>query len=383
MRLQALPYRLPLRQPWHSARGTLSERCGWLLVAEHDGLTGYGDCAPLPAAGTEELDAADRRLTHWQARASACTPQAMLDALDAALPSATPAADAAVECALLDVLSKAAAVPLRAYLLRGCAPALAELATSASTPERIPVNGALGALMNCLPQTIAAQCAAGFRVLKLKVGTGHWSDEIEQLGALLAALPEGAQLRLDANGAWDFATASRILQALEALNAKCKRGPPPIESLEEPLRDPQDNQLAQLQARTSIALALDESLPRRAWPLKLDHLPVRRLVLKPQVLGGLRPSLKLAAAALEAGKETLVTSLIESAAGLWASAQLAAALAHLAEGSQAARIHHGLATADWLAKDLGEPPPIRDGMLHLGEGPGSGFQSWATAGDRE
>jgi L-alanine-DL-glutamate epimerase-like enolase superfamily enzyme len=142
-----------------------------------------------------------------------------------------------------------------------------------------------------------------------------------------------------------------------------------IESLEEPLREPNDRDLEALQRRAPFSLALDESLPQRPQPMALESIPVRRLVLKPGVLGGSRRALALARHALEAGREVVVTSLIESAAGVWASVQLAAA-----SGSPLA---HGLATSDWLASDLGAPPAIDAGRIPLAAMPGSGFQPYA------
>ena len=132
---------------------------------------------------------------------------------------------------------------------------------------------------------------------------------------------------------------------------------------EEPLAEPEDGALAHLQAQTPFDLALDESLARHP-AIAPSSLPVRRLVLKPAALGGLRRTLRLAGQARAAGREVVVTSLVSSAAGLWVEAQLAAAT-----GSSLA---HGLATADWLATDVGAPPPVENGMLLLPETPGSG-----------
>jgi len=173
------------------------------------------------------------------------------------------------------------------------------------------------------------------------------------------------RLCLDANGAWDADQAEMMIALLNRL---------PVESLEEPLRRSDDALLAALQAGARFPLALDESLVQRR-PLTAGRLPVRRLVLKPGVIGGLRPTLALARQAQAAGREVVLTSLIESAAGLWASAQLAAAI----EAVPAAPLAHGLATAHWLARDLGRPPLVRTGRLRLSAIPGSGF---ARAVDR-
>ncbi|EIC22924.1 enolase C-terminal domain-like protein [Thiorhodovibrio frisius] len=370
-RLLLHPYRLPLHRPWRSAHGGLSERQGWLVIAhggQHESRhRGYGDCAPFPAAGTETLAAAAARLKYWQMRAQSESDQELLDALSNSLPSQTPAADAAVEIALLDWHARTARQCLRALLQPGAA----EL-------EQIPVNAALGTLIDCTPAALHAAARRDFWVFKLKVGTAPIETELAHLRSLLAALPQPGQLRLDANGAWDLATARRFLAALEQLPQQADSNLPVIESLEEPLREPRDADLAHLQALTSIPLALDESLPRRPWPPPAAPLPVRRVILKPGVLGGLRPSLALAKAALEAGAQPLVTSLIDSAAGLWAAAELAAAISALAQqtpgGIPSAGLCHGLATAEWLAADLGRSPPLCAGQLRLSTLPGSGFQ---------
>ena len=111
---------------------------------------------------------------------------------------------------------------------------------------------------------------------------------------------------------------------------------------------------------------MDESLTRGGvWP-NAAVAPVRRLVLKPAVLGGLRRTLALARAAEAAGRELVVTSLIESAAGLWPTVHLAAAIA--------SPIPQGLATAGWLAEDLGEAPRARAGRITIPNVPGGGFR---------
>jgi o-succinylbenzoate synthase len=344
------PYRLPLRRPWRSARGALNARQGWLVIASDGRHSGYGDCAPLPEAGTEPPAQAEARLMHWCEQAKTHCQQQLLDALASDWPSPTPAADAAVETALLDRCARDTGQPLRALLEPRAVPV-----------DRVPVNAALGSLMHCTPNALQAAAEQGFRVCKLKLGTADSATELARLESLLTTLPPQVQVRLDANGAWDLATAHQIVRALDGLAA--------IESLEEPLRDPGHAELARLQALTTLPLALDESLPRRPWPLYSEPFPLRRIVLKPGVLGGLRPSVELARRALDAGITPVVTSLIESAAGLWASAQLASALCAL--GCQT---HHGLATSDWLTADLGPPPSLVGGGLRLTARPGSGFQ---------
>jgi o-succinylbenzoate synthase len=365
--LRLHPYRLPLRRPWHSARQRIDERRGWLVAADHGGLCGYGDCAPLPEAGTETPTSALNRLRHWCRRARQAPAQALLDALAAQWPSPAPAADAAVECALLDLAARRAGVTLRRLLaeLPPSSPAL-PIPTGADF-GRIGVNAMAGAAATATDAAVDAAVAAGFRVIKLKLGIADRGTELGRVAELLERLPVGTSLRLDANGAWRADEARTAVAALVELDAGSGR----VESLEEPLRAPDEDVLAALQDAAPFALALDESLARNG-SMDPDRLPVRRLVLKPAAIGGLRATLDLARRAHAAGRETVLTGVVESAAGLWATAQLAAAT-----GSPLA---HGLGTAGWLAEDLGEAPAAVDGWIGLPAVAGSGFEPWFGLG---
>lgn len=342
--LALLPYRLPMTHPWESARATLRERKGWLVRAHCDGLRGYGDCAPLPEAGTEDHDTALAALSLWQSRAVGRPLDAVLHGI-AADASAAPAARHAVECALADVASQRAGIPLRRWL----APAAA---------DSVEVNAALGALREVTPQRLQDAIHVGFRTLKVKVGLDAPDVELRRLRELAGQLPAGIAFRLDANGAWDLEQARRMVGALDAL---------PIESLEEPLREPRVADLQRLQAAAAFPLALDETLCRAGAAIALETLPVRRIVLKPAAVGSLRGTLALALRAIGRDLEVVVTSLVETAAGIWPTLQLAAATA--------SPLAHGLASSGWLAKDVGAPPTVVGGRIALSGRPGGGFSA--------
>jgi o-succinylbenzoate synthase len=341
-RLEIQPYRLPLRRPWRSARRVLQARSGWLLIAHAAGRRGYGDCAPLPEAGTESPEAALAALEDWRVRTLGQPLTRVLDAIrDDRSPA--PAARFALECALLDLTAQGAGLPLRQWL-------------NPSAPDVVAVNATLGSLREVTPDLIRAKGHAGFRVVKIKVGLEPPAVELRRLTALARQLPPEVNLRLDANGAWSHDQATPLLAALNNL---------PIESLEEPLREPSRDRLQRLQALTRFPLALDESLHRGATTIELEGLGVRRIVLKPAAVGGLRRTLDLANRAAKLGIEVVLTSLIESAAGLWPSLQLAAALN--------SSLAQGLATSPWLARDLGRAPEAEQGHIRLGPEPGGGF----------
>lgn len=306
-----LPYALPLKRPWQTSRGQLETRLGRLLrLQSADGLTGWGDCAPLPEFGIDE-------------------------------DSATAFAE---ECAQLDLVSQQAGLPLNAWL-SGEPPA-----------DVVTVNRNFGPILKCSAEALADAANAGFSVLKLKVGVGPVSDEIAALHQLAGAMPAGLRLRLDANRAWHFADAQSFIAACAGL---------PIEGLEEPLAEPTPVLLQKLQSTATFPLAIDESVHLFDAHF-FRHPPVGRIVIKPARHGGLLASVELALRARASGIEVVVTASLESACGLLACAHLAAAVAPKAV--------HGLATADWFTSDTGVTPVIAGGRMQLPSGPGLGFQ---------
>lgn len=336
------PYRLPLRQPWVSARGGFVVREGWLVRLVTDaGLTGYGDCAPLPQAGTESMDSAVACLSGWAAALPGLSLEAALGRVTASAAEA-PAACCGLETALLDLLAQQAGLPLARWL-------------NPRSSAVVKVNAVLGGLDQQVTERALAAVAEGYSVLKLKVGLAAGHEEIPLLHDLVRCLPAGVSLRLDANCAWNEAEAEDFLGALAGL---------PVESVEDPLASPDRAGWLRLQAEVPFPLAADESLRIMGADAVFNQPSVRRVVLKPMVLGGLVSALALARRACEADVECVVTTTVDSAVGVTAALHLAAAVAN--------DLAHGLATSAWLLRDVGEAPLVAEGVLRLGSDPGLG-----------
>lgn len=322
--VRVVGYDLPLKRPWRMTGAEAVSRRGWLVVVETaDGLRGFGDYVlppTQPSAGEEEAGLC--RLAQTQIGmdlAESC----------ARLVIRSPA-DWAVECALLDALARHRGLPLCRLLDGGAV-------------TRVAVNAVAEA------DGVAAAAAAGYGVVKMKVGRKTPMEDAAMLRGLV--LPSGLRLRLDANRAWSWDDACRFLDGIGGL---------PVESLEEPLREPILGDLARLQNSTDVDLALDESLPSLGVQNVLDRVPVRRLVLKPAGLGGLRASVVLAARAKAAGMTCVATTALDSAVGV-------AAAAHLAAAVDAVGLAHGLSTAEWLARDVAPPLAVHGGWMDLAD----------------
>lgn len=331
-----IPYCLPLSRPWVAASATLLERRGWLLaLTAADGTTGWGDCAPLPSSGAPGQE---------RAAAALASLVATLAGKDTESPGeidAPPEVRWALETALFDLAARRRGLPLARLL--------------GARDLAVPVNAALGALDASAPERAAVSLAQGFSVAKLKVGLAGIDAELDWLRAVAAATGGRLRLRLDANRAWPEAAARRFLTVAAEL---------PVEAVEEPLAEPTLQSLAALQAALPFALAIDESLLQLGADALLSARAVRRLVLKPARLGGIRATLALAARARQAGIDVVITAVVDSAVGVTAAAHVAAAL-----GGPA----HGLATSAWLAADVAEPLAIAAGHMRLPELPGLGM----------
>jgi o-succinylbenzoate synthase len=328
---RAVPYDLPFARPWRTAHGTMERRRGWTILLETDAdVTGLGECAPMPEAGTERPGEAEAALSTWLDRAVGLDLDALWEAVDREPPPAS--VRCALEGAIADACASIAGVPLARLI-------------DPDAPLVIGVNASVGAADDDLGRRARAALEAGFRVLKVKVGAGPAQDEMALLRALASGLPTDASLRIDANGAWDQKAAFECLRALSGL---------PVESVEEPLAGADPELLGRMQDAVPFPLALDESLPRYLAEGRLAGLPVRRVVIKPTVLGGIRPCRRLVAGTRA---EAVFTTTLEAAPGRWLVAHLAAAM-----GSDCP---HGLDTGRWFADDVGEGPPVAAGRCRL------------------
>jgi o-succinylbenzoate synthase len=352
---QLSAYRLPLKNPLATAHGSIQEREGLLLTLTTDtGARGFGESAPLPGFGMESL-ARSRAALGDLARdligASVADLHADLHASSGSrmgVPHDCPGAQAALDCALSDLAAQAAGQSLADWLagrLRG---------ESAAT---LSINAVLqGEGDDALRHSLKEARALGYSTFKLKVAARPVADDITQVRALRVHLREGEWLRLDANGGWCEADASRALDEI---------GPESIEYVEQPVAVHDEAGMARL-AKRGIPLAIDESASSVA---AVAHLlacaAIRVVVVKPAALGGLGVALAIIETALAQDVDVVVTSMIDSAVGVAMAAGLAAALPEQ-------RYAHGLGTGALLASDLAPPLVPKQGTLTLSGAGGLG-----------
>lgn len=362
---------LRLRRPFVASGWTLKHR-DILLLEIHDpgsGHSGWGEAAPLHAFGTESLAEAQDALERAVAVLSDTDTDILCDGsagqisngIDERFPwlRAARTARYAVECALLDLAARRRGLPLRLLLAEedhGGEDAAA-FEGPATGSARVAVNGVIG--MGSPEESAGAAVrlvAEGYGCVKMKVGGASLEEDIHRVRAVRMAVPEEVLLRLDANGAWDFAAAEEALREFALYD---------VEYVEQPVAAEFTDELAALTALEIMPVAADES----AQDIDEARVLLARggadvFVIKPMAAGGLVDARRFAREAAAAGRDVVFTSLVDSAVGRSAVAQLCASLPSL-------RRHHGLATGDFFLDDTAVDT-IEGGRLILPDEPGIG-----------
>lgn len=347
------PFRLPMKHRFETAHGTLEDREGVLLeLRASDGASGTGEASPLPSLGAGCVADVVRLLREHASGLAGGRERDALSVLPASGPGAA-ALRCAVDTALVDMAARRRGVPAAGLLTK--APA-----------GSVEVNAVIGGGAPSEVADLGREASdAGYRALKLKAGTGTLEDDVRRVAALRAACPD-ASLRLDANGAWDEGGAVRAFEALAPFD---------VELLEQPVPAADVDALARLREHSPFPLAADEALSiEGAVERILASRAAAILVLKPALLGGIRPALALARRAAAYGIESFATTTFDSSVGIAAAAHLAAAL----PWGRA----HGLATGEHLADDLVTAPLLPSGGRLAVPGPGLGVTVDERALDR-
>lgn len=336
-RLEVVPYALPFRQPYVTARGRLDRREMVLLrLRSDDGLVGLGEAVPLSLRGGTGLP----RVVDELERLGADRNPDEAALREAAARLSTPAR-CAVTTALLDLGARRSA---------------AEGHSPAEAGGPIECNATLVAGEPAAVAAAAESWAAdGFRSFKLKLGAG---DDIGQVRAVRDAVGAEARIRIDANAAWNVETAKRTLAALEPFDIELAEQP--VATLEE---------MAEVAGATLIPIAADESVETRADAERAVASGACTLAgLKLSKVGGPQAAIEIAEVL-----PAYMTSALDGPIGIAAAAQVAQALR--ARHGEAARLAQGLATQRLFASSIASIEcELRGAMLHLPEGPGFGIE---------
>lgn len=343
---EVIPYALPFKQPYVTARGVLRRREMVLLrVRDEDGVVGLGEAVPLSLRGGTGLGEVVQELEGFAARLEAEeTPEGEGLSAPARCAVATAKADLLGRRAGSDRGSEFEAVPCNATLVAG------EPSAVAADAERWATDG-----FTTFKLKLGAESAKTGDMRQVSRTRG--SADVEQVQAVREALGDSVRIRVDVNAAWDLETAQRALAELEPFGIELAEQP--VATLEE---------MAELAAGTSIPLAADESVASTDEAERAVAIGACAYTgIKLSKVGGPEEALAIADVL-----PAYVSSALDGPVGIAAGAQVALSLAEHPERMELA---HGLATQRLFAETVAAVEcEVRDGMLHLPPGPGLGVE---------
>jgi len=330
-----------------TARGDFDERRSVIFaVDDTSGLTGFGEAAPWPGFDTESVDDALAALTD----ATRLFHGLEIEPGEWPAPVAlrlrnAPAARAAVQGALWDLAARSAGLTLADFLaLRGvpfCGAVLRAVPVQALLIERGP---------EALRVEAERAAAAGFRAAKIKLGAASLDEDLARARAARLGLGPGIRLRGDANGAWNASTACEALAAVEQFD---------FDFVEQPLPADDVAGLARLRRRSTVRIAVDESVSTEQGALRVIAAEAAQVfVLKPAMLGGAARALEIATLVRKAGSDVIFSHAFETAVGARHALHCAAAWGD-------ASAQHGLRTAGLFVRDVADPVDSLNGRAGL------------------
>lgn len=347
--LDAWNVHLKLSEPYTIAYETVDSAANvFLRIETNKGINGYGCAAPDPVVTGENSGSAHRALLYTVPQllrgSDPLRPALLLQRLAKPL-SDQPAALAAVDMALHDILGKATGLPLW-KLLGGFRDRIQTSVTIGILPEDETVDRARDWVRR------------GFRHLKLKGGV-EVEQDVARVLRVREAVGEKIGLRFDANQGYT------IEQALEFVERTREAR---LELIEQPTPRGQPDLMGRVARAVSIPVMADESLMTLRDAFRLAKREMADMVnVKLMKVGGISAALQINAVARAAGLEVMVGCMDECGLAI------------------AAGLHFALARPNVLYADLdghlgliGDPSQdavtIREGTLFPSDRPGLGYE---------
>jgi len=336
MQLERRRVDLVLRHAWTIARGTSTAKTNVLVrLSREGGLSGLGEAAPNARYHEDwrtVLAALDRIEPLLGDDPEGY--EAAIDRVEASIPG-HPAARAAVDIALHDLTARSRGMPLHRMLGAG-------LATAPLTSFSIGIDE-----IAVMQEKVRE--AAGFRILKIKLGAPNDREILEGIRAVT-----DKSLYVDANEGWaEPRQAIEMIRWLEGMGVVLVEQPLPAADLEGAKR---------VRDQVSMPIFADEAA------LTVDDLP--RLAqaydgvnIKLQKSGGLRMARRMIEAARSLKLKVMLGCMIETSIGITAAAHLAP----LAD-------HADLDGHLLIGNDPFRGALLKDGRIVPPDGPGLGVQ---------
>ena len=326
-------YILNFKQASGTSRGVLRTKETYFLKVVDGGKVGYGECAVFKGLSADDRPDYEAKLAWICENINKNNDELLAELIE------FPSIQFGLEQAFLSVQHKDSF----------------ELFPSKFTESKdsIKINGLIWMGSEAfMKQQILEKIKAGFSTLKLKIGAIDFETEISLLKSIRNEFSsEEIELRVDANGGFLPSEALGKLKRLSDLE---------IHSIEQPIKQGQIDEMAELCAKTPIPIALDEELIGvfnvTEKQKMLQTIRPQYIILKPSLVGGFKGSAEWIQLAVTQNIGWWITSALESNIGLNAIAQWTYTLK--------SNLPQGLGTGSLFANNFESPLEVKGENLH-------------------
>ncbi len=305
---------IPLVTPFKTALRTVDSVNDLIVrVTAEDGTEGYGEAPPTAVITGDTKESIEAAIRGYIAPA-VCGMEldgigAVMERMERSIAKNT-SAKAAVDIALYDLYAKLQKKPLFRLLGEG---APEQVKTGLETDLTISVNET-----DEMVRDSVRAAAAGFRILKVKVGKGGAKD-VERVRAIRSAVGRDVKLRIDANQGWTREEAVRTICAMEDAGLE-------IELVEQPVSYHDFKGMQYVTGHVDTPILADESVFSYEDALRIIEEHAADLInIKLMKTGGLHEAMRICDAADQYGVSCMIGCMLESKVSVSAGAHLAAA----------------------------------------------------------
>lgn len=325
-------YTLQFKTPAGTSRGVLTTKETWFIILKEDDKTGIGECGILRGLSIDDRPDYETKLK-W-----AC--EYIANGLDTLYERLTefPSIQIGLETAFKSLQAEDPFEIFPSRFSRGEA--------------GIPINGLIWmGDKEYMKKQISEKLEEGFNCLKMKIGAIDFNTELDLLRSIRKEFSvTDIELRVDANGVFDPKDALEKLHLLSELD---------LHSIEQPIKQGQWDEMAQLCEVTPLPIALDEELIgvfTSEEKVKLLHtIKPQFIILKPSFIGGFKGSDHWISLAKKEGIGWWITSALESNVGLNAISQYTF--------TKNSKLPQGLGTGSLYTNNIASPLKVGNGKI--------------------
>jgi o-succinylbenzoate synthase len=332
MKATYFKHQLQFKRPSGTSRGVLTYKETWFIQLENTTRQGIGECGMFKGLSIDDRQDFEAKLA-WTCEHI----NLGLDVLLAELIE-FPSIQFGLEMAFLSVSRQNKFELFPSDFTKG--------------KDSIPINGLIWMGDPVfMKQQIKDKLASGFSCIKLKIGAIDFDNELELIKSIRNEFDaKTIEIRVDANGAFKPNEALEKLKRLSDYN---------LHSIEQPIRQGQVGDMAQLCSETPLPIALDEELigvfSVTEKQFLLQTIKPQYIILKPTLVGGFKGSQEWIALAESNQIGWWVTSALESNIGLNAIAQWTYTLE--------SQLPQGLGTGGLFTNNIQSPLVVDSGQL--------------------